>query len=228
MRAGPLSDDKVIDLLNRYFVPVYVTNEDYTHGDASTPEKAARTQMIREAWASDKASLLRASDAACYVLAPGGKVIDALRLPECLVTEKVTALLENAIKKLAIPEGKPLVKATPQSAPPTAKPSDLVLHLTARYLPAGGTWKQLPAEDWIVLERAEAVKFLAPADAKVGDSWTVDRAVVTKVLSNFYPPSANRNPATNEVDKPAMKATVVSVKDGVVRVRLDSNLKMKH
>ena len=29
MRAGPLSNKKVIDLLNAHFVPVYTVNEDY-------------------------------------------------------------------------------------------------------------------------------------------------------------------------------------------------------
>ena len=39
MRAGPLSNDKVISLLNAYYVPVFISNEDYDEkGQAlSTP-----------------------------------------------------------------------------------------------------------------------------------------------------------------------------------------------
>ena len=37
MRAGPLSDAKVIALLNRAFVCVYTVNEDYVGKNASAP-----------------------------------------------------------------------------------------------------------------------------------------------------------------------------------------------
>ena len=231
MRAGPLSNGKVIDLLNHYFVPVYTANEEYTRdGTASAQEKAARARMLREAWkGSTQHALFMASDAACYFMAPDGHVVDALRLPDCLDTQKMSDMLESVIKRTGAKEGKTLVPPAPQNTvfTPQATPGSLSLHLTARYIPSGGTWKQLPGEDMIVLEKAEWLKLLAP-EAKVGMSWEVDKDVAFKILSNFYPPTSNRDPLTNRLDNSPVRATVVSVQDGTVRVRLDCDLTMKH
>src|SRR5262245_4489029 len=233
MRAGPLSDDKVIDLLNSYFVPVYIANEEYTRdGSASPAEKATRARMLTEAWkGGDRkgTGIFMASDAACYVMGPDGHVIDALRLPDCLENQKVIAMLQGVVEKLHVKKGPTLVPPSPQADvfTPKVTPGSLALHLTARYIPAGGTWKQLPGEDIIVLEKDEWPK-LIPANAKVGTSWEIDKDVATKLLIDFYPPSSNREPTTNRIDDSPLKATVVSVKDGVARVRLDCNLRMKH
>jgi hypothetical protein len=231
MRAGPLSNGKVIDLLNRYFVPVYIANEEYTRdGTASVAEKAARAQMLREAWkGSTQHALFMASDAACYFMSKDGHVVDALRLPDCLDTQKMMDMLESVISRLHAKAGKTLVEPAPQHTvfTPKVTPGSVALHLTARYIPSGGTWKQLPGEDIIVLEKPEWQKLLAP-QAKVGTTWEVDKDVATKILSNFYPPTSNRDPLTNRIDDSPLKATVVSVKDGTVRVRLDCELKMKH
>jgi hypothetical protein len=233
MRAGPLSDDKVIDLLNSYFVPVYTANEEYTRdGTASPAEKAARARMLTEAWkvaGEQDGGVFMASDAACYVMAPDGHVVAALRLPNCLENHRVIAMLDGAIKKLNAKNGPTLVPPSSQADvfTPKVTPGTLALHLTARYIPAGGTWKQLPGEDIIVLEKDEWAK-LIPASAKVGTSWVIDRDVAAKLLIDFYPPSSNRDPSTNRIDGSPLQATVVSVTDGVARVRLDCNLRMKH
>jgi hypothetical protein len=235
MRAGPLSDDNVIDLLNSYFVPVYTANEEYTRdGSASPAEKAARVRMLTEAWKggdrkSSGDSVFMASDAACYVLSPDGHVVDALRLPDCLENHRVIAMLERVAKKFNVKKGETLVPPSSQSDvfTPKVTAGSLALHLTARYIPAGGTWKQLPGEDIVVLDKDEWRK-LIPANAKVGTSWEIDKDVAAKLLIDFYPPSSNREPSTNRIDDSPLKATVVSVKDGVARVRLDCNLRMKH
>jgi hypothetical protein len=233
MRAGPLSDTKVIDLLNSYFVPVYIANEEYTRdGTATAGEKAARARMLTEAWkvaGEQDGGVFMASDAACYVLGPDGHVVVALRLPNCLENHRVIAMLEGAVKKLNATKGPTLVPPSPQADvfTPKVTPGSLGLHLTARYIPGGGTWKQLPGEDIIVLERDEWAK-LIPANATVGASWEIDKDVAAKLLISFYPPSSNRDPSTNRIEGSPLRATVVSVKDGAARVRLDCNLRMKH
>jgi hypothetical protein len=233
MRAGPLSDDKVIDLLNSYYVPVYTANEEYGRdGTASPAEKAARVRMLTEAWkGGDRQAkeVFMASDAAVYVMAPDGHVVDALRLPDCLENHRVIAMLEAVAKKYQVKKGDTLVPPSSQSDVFTTKvtPGSLALHLTARYIPAGGTWKQLPGEDIVVLEKDEWRK-LIPANAEVGVSWEVDKDVAAKLMIDFYPPSSNRDPSTNRIDDSPLTATVVSVTDGVARVRLDCKLRMKH
>ncbi len=228
-RAGPLSNDKVIELLNAYFVPIHLTNEDYVStGAATDAEKAERLRIMREVFIAGENNPIRASDAAIYVLDHDGHILKALKLPDCLVAHKVVALLEDTRTKLNLKPGKPIVTPRPQSMPPKVNSGEMVLHLTARYAPSDGAWKLLPSEDWIALKQDEWKKLVPKKDAKVGDTWNIDTELVTTILSNFYPPTSNRDPKTNKIYNPAMKATVVSVSDGVVRVRLDSDLRMKH
>ena len=43
-----------------------------------------------------------------------------------------------------------------------------MLHLTARHLPAGGSWRRLPSENWIVLERTEWLQLLPAMEGEGG------------------------------------------------------------
>src|SRR5919112_688684 len=50
MRAGPLSSPEVVKTLNRSFVPVYLSNEDYAEGGpAPQAERRERDRILREA-----------------------------------------------------------------------------------------------------------------------------------------------------------------------------------
>ena len=56
----------------------------------------------------------------------------------------------------------------------------------------------------------------------------IDRAVTAKILTHFYPSTENNDVSTNRLDEQSLKATVLSIQDGVVRARLDGRMKMKH
>jgi hypothetical protein len=187
-----------------------------------------------------------------YVLTADGKPFDSLHVAEAK-PERVTAMLERAVQTLKVPEGKPVVAAVPQSVAPKAEADSLVLHLTARYLvprsqpnarkglddeyvPAeprlgttgSGGWAALPSEDWIELKRPEWLKLLPTSRVQVGSSWDLDKEVAAQLLSRFYPTTENNDLATNRIDRQSLQATVLSIKDGVIRARLDGSLKMKH
>ncbi len=49
MRGGSLSHDKVIDLLNAFFVPVYISHEAHEKGDAPEADKKEWHRIYREA-----------------------------------------------------------------------------------------------------------------------------------------------------------------------------------
>lgn len=187
-----------------------------------------------------------------YVLAADGKPLDSLHVGEAKPNQ-VIGMLERAIQTLHVLEGKPAVKPVPQSAPPDSKPDSVVLHLTARYLvPKGqpsarkdiddayvpaepklgtessGQWSALPSEDWIELWRTEWLKLLPTGKIGVGSSWDMDKDVVTRLLTRFYPTTENNDLSTNRIDRQALKATVLRIQDGVIRARIDGCLKMKH
>src|SRR5919197_3548626 len=97
MRASSLSNEKVISLLNRYFVPVYVSNEDYAEGgSAPAGEKAEKDRIYRETLKAG----LSAGTVHAYVLAPDGRVLDSLHVAVAAKTDRLLAMLERAVAKL--------------------------------------------------------------------------------------------------------------------------------
>ena len=230
MRAGPLSNEKVIDLLNHYYIPVTVSHDEYVKKGSKVPaeERAEKKRIVLESWSDPKAPVIRAGEDACYLLSPDGHVYATLFPPDSIKTDRLIAFLEENAKKLKTVRGETLVAPTSQSHAPEAKPDELVLHLTARYIPSGEGWARMPAEDWIVLWPGEWKKLLPPARSRIGDSWSVDEGVALHLLKNFYPPTANTDLAKNRVENYVFRATVVSDIEGVRRVRIDGELVMKH
>lgn len=140
MRASSLSNDKVIDLLNHYFVPVQADERFYKyHASIAAEEKAAHQRIFEEFYRLDRKNRqagrpgLSVGTVHAYVLTPEGKPFDSLHVAEAQ-PERVTAMLQKAIQTLKVARGPSLVEPTAQSSAPTTKADALILHLTARYL----------------------------------------------------------------------------------------------
>lgn len=231
MRAGPLSNETVSDTLNRYFVPVYTSNEDYRGDGPAPPDERAAYQKIYRAALEMK---LSAGTVHAYVLTPDGEPIDSLHVADAAVGDNLLNMLRRAVKTLGTKGGEAVVPPKAQSAPP-AQPGGgtLVLHLTARAEgtnPSDDSWHAYPSENWILLDEADQAKLLPPGDVppRVGQAWDIDRTVASKVLTHFYPQTENNDVRKNRIDRIALKATAVSVGGGVVRARLDGRLLMQH
>lgn len=253
LRAGPLSNDRVIDLLNRYFVPVCIANQDY-HGEEFPhplyPKEGAAPPEEKHAWKriydeAQKAKLnLRATQV--YVLSPNGQPIDALRLIPSEKVEKLLPLLERTVAKLQPAEGKPVVAPMPQFSPPQAADDVLVLHVTARYLNrkdgeevpftpeekglglTGGSWKALPAEDWVVFDRTECARLLPSGGVRPGLTWELDRELTARFLTNFYPQTPNTDIVRNVFIRQGLSARITSLQGNLARARLEGSLVMQH
>src|SRR5438034_6008196 len=225
MRAGPLSNTRVISLLNRFFVPVYAANEDYRDGGVHpAEEKAEYNRIFKEAHAAK----LSVGTVHVYILSPGGHPIDSLHVATAAKTDRLIDLLERTVEKLNVREGKAVVSPVAQSAPPKCASDSLVLHLTSRSLDGRGAWSDFPVEDWIVLGRDEWEKLLPRSPVQVGDSWEVDKKISAKLLTHFYPPTENNDVSKNLFERQSLKATVVSVHNGAARARIDGGMKMRH
>src|SRR5215471_12283012 len=97
MRAGPLSNTKVVSLLNRYFVPVYAVNEDYRKGgSAPAAEKAEYMRIYRAALKAK----LSTGTVHVYILDPDGKPIDSRHVAKASNVYTLVDLLESTVKKL--------------------------------------------------------------------------------------------------------------------------------
>jgi hypothetical protein len=137
-------------------------------------------------------------------------------------------MLEANVSRFKVPAGPPVVAPRPQSRPPSCGPDCLTLHLVARTTKGGAGWGGPPGEDWIVFDRAALTKLLPAGSVAVGTAWEPDAAVLAKLLTHCYPETENNDISKNRIDEQAVRATVVSVTDGVARARLDGRLRMKH
>src|SRR5262245_56643782 len=124
MRAGSLSIDKVIELLNRYFVPVLADGTYLEHCEAAPSEvkEAYRRvfQALHRANQERKKAgepLLSVGTVHAYVLTPEGESFDALHVASC-TPDAVIAMLQRAVEKLQPTAGKPVAEPRPLSAPP--------------------------------------------------------------------------------------------------------------
>ena len=245
MRASSLSNAKIIDLLNGYFVPVYLRNQDYRDdGSAPPEEKAEASRIYREALQAG----LPAGTVCAYLLTPSARPVDVAPLNQSAATDpdRLAEKLQRVIKDLKVAKGDPVAQPAPQSAVPSCDPESLVLHLTARYLDRhgddflrvdaksvlgtrkGGNWGNLPSEDWIMLSSLEWAKLLPPDDVAAGTSWEFDKAVSARVLQRFFPPTENTDFESNRIDDQSLTARVESVQGGIARARIEGKLRMKH
>lgn len=215
MRAGPLSNEKIIDFLNAYFVPVYLSNEDYAKdGSASAQEKA-------EFWRIYNGFAI--GTVAVDLLTPDGKGIISIHVVDASKPDYLLNKLQEVSSSLGVIPGAPAMKPQPQSVPPPTEEGSLLAHLTARssFMP------EFPAETWLVFKPAEIPKLLPPSPPAVGATWRVDPEMSKRILIHFYPqmPSSDK-PENNIILQQSLTGKVISIQNGVVRARLDAQLVM--
>src|SRR5690242_8731004 len=126
MRASSLSNAKVIDLLNHYFVPVQADGVFYKYHDSvPAEEKAAFRRIFEEFYRLDRENRqagkpgLSVGTVHAYVLTPQGKPFDSLHVAEAK-PERVTAMLQKAIQMMKVTQGPPVVEPSAQSRAPSA------------------------------------------------------------------------------------------------------------
>jgi hypothetical protein len=224
MRAGPLSSSNVVDLLNRYYVPVFVSNEDF-HGDgsASKAERDALQRIFKEGYAANWS----VGSVHVYLVGPDGHLLDTLHVAEAAKTETLASALKRIVARLGTQAGEPVVAPRTQSRPPAHADDALVLHLTARRN-SRGSWGEFPSENWIVLARGEWAQMFKPTEAKPGSSWKLPPEITRKILTHFHPQTEDcSDKERNRIDRAELKATVASVESGRGIIRLDGTLRMK-
>jgi hypothetical protein len=230
-----LSDERVVSSLNRYFVPVYLANEDYRDGGAAPAEERAELQRIHR---EGHAAKLSVGTVHAFVLAPDGRLMDSLHVVDAAKADNLVAMLDRTVKKLDVKGGEPLVRPAPPACP-AAPPGGLLLHLTARYLEkrgdryalvqdAGGNWSALPGEDWIPLTAEEAAGLIPAGKPAPGQAWQLPAAVTNKLLTHFYPPTENNDVSKNRIEQARLTGTVLAAAGGVARGRIEGALRMGH
>ncbi len=225
MRAGPLSNTNIIALLNHYFVPVYVVNEDYARkGPAPAEEKAELQAVFKEGYATKKS----VGTVHVYILNPEGRLVDSVHVAEAAKPKTLEATLRKAIADLKLKRGDPVVKPHPQSTAPTCDADSLVLHLVSRSVDGRGAWTDFPVEDWIVLSPAEQKALMPPGELQRDSSWTPDSDALKKLLTHFYPATENNDVKKNRFDELSATGRIAELGNGKARARLAGKFKLAH
>lgn len=182
MRAGPLSDDRIIKILNSSFVPYYVTFQDYVAGiNGVSKEESAEFNRIMAEFA--KTNFSRGT-VHVYVFTAGLAPLGTLHVAESAKIDVLLPFLNNVVSKLHVAAAPPSFTPRPQSAPPAAPKDSLVLHVFIRGLTLV---TEFPHEDWVVLTPPEVQRLLPPPSAAAGTQWPLDHAASSKFGERLHP-----------------------------------------
>jgi len=218
MRAGPLSDSKAIDLLNRYFVPVTMANE------AADPS-GERGRIIGE-FAEKKMGI---GDVHVYVIGPDRAAIGGLDIGSALDNGKHLAFLSGIVDRLHTTPGAPAFAPHPQSAPPRVEPGAPAIHLVSRKLTDNKTWNEFPSENWLMLSREEWDRILPPAGAALHATWQIPQPVAVKLAEWIYPQTEETHAANrSRVELADFRLTLVALDGSLGRARIDAQVRLTH
>ena len=219
--------------MNRFYVPVYLSNEDY-HGDSAVVPKDERL-----AWQKiyhDALKEKRSAGSVCVYLVDGdSKGLASMIVSTAASKDNLLKLLEATAAKLKVEGGKPIVQPATQNPAPRVADSDLLLYLVAR-ADQRGSWGEFPSENWIVLKQKEWQAWL-PDSLKPGAVHDVPASEAARLLTYFFPQTEICNfgkafdpdgPYKHRIDTITLKSIVLSREADVVRIRLDGQLKLKH
>jgi hypothetical protein len=203
---------------------VYTANEDYSRtGAAPSEEKAEHQRIFREALDGK----LGTGDVHVYLLSPEGRAVGGLDIGSAANTEKMLAALKRTAERFRVTAGAPAAAPRPQSVPPAA-PDSLVLHLVARGFNKG-SWREFPAENWIVYSREETKKLLPPAPIAPGTSWEADPELAARIMLRVHPQTEDTTSDTNRsrIERQALRFSLLSQTNDVARAWVDGELRMK-
>jgi hypothetical protein len=220
MRVSSLSDDRVIDLLSRYFIPVWVSRDHYQKGEPAKEERDELLRIDRE-----RARRKLPGGTVCvFMVAPDGSVTATMPVQQAYKAANLVPLLERTVadRKLE-PRDPKAVKAT--KAPPreSVRPETadgLVLHVWARGDVRGENrgvseaWVELTAKEW---------RSLTPEGDK---PINVPRSTTDKLYRLFYPPGPIWDATAAEVLQGTLTVVLESSTGGVRHYRLSGATKL--
>lgn len=225
MRVSSLSDDKVIDLVSKYFVPAWVSRQHYQLGGPADSEQEELTRIDHEATKHG----LEDGTVCVFVIAPSGSLLASMKVQKASKPENLAPFLQKVVDDQKLePRTAEAIRATKAEPRPPAKPATeggRVLNSWVRFeqKPSRGTasdWVEWKADDWSAVAPA--------ADARPGAAMTVPKEAAAKLYKRLYPPGDRWGPTECEVAGGGLTATVVAVEGGEVQLRLDGDVDLNY
>ena len=223
MRAGPLSQPRVISMLNKYFVPVYVSNEDYRDPAITPDDERAQYEEVFED-AKDKG--LSTGTVHVYILSPEGEVVDSRHVQDAERTPVLLKLLRRNADRFRLTAGRTLIQPSPQSEAPPGDDDDLVLRLVTRAARGQNPWSGM-TDDWIRIRKRDWTQLRSPS-TDAGHAWALPVEMAESLFTHVYPPSPNYDVATHSFRICQFSARFWKIEDGQHWVALEGRVSMEH
>ena len=224
MRVGPLSNDKVIDLLTKYFVPVWLSND---HFQLAAPSDAEQAE-VRRIYGERMRKGLDSGTVCVVVLAPDGGVSATMNLHKASQVQNLVPFLQGIVdEQKPEPRSAETIKATTAPPRPPARAHEeggMMLHVLTRFAemkPNRGV-----SQDWFEWSADEWSAFAPASDAKAGDVQVVPKAPASKLFRRLYPPAGSWDPRNCQILAGKLTATVVDVADGETRLNLEGEVEL--
>jgi hypothetical protein len=224
MRAGSLSEDRVLALLSTSFVPVMLSVDSY---DGKQHDKATKQEYerIRQEARTRKLS----HGAVCvYLLRPNGELFASLDVTKASRPNELLPLLQRCVTELNTrPREAAAVRASaaPRASPPRARAKDgLILQITTRNVPEEGRGI---AQDWMELTASEWAGLVPPRNVQVGEQWNVPGEVCRKIYPYLFPRKGSYDPGRSKPLAVSLTATVAAIQGDRVRLELHGALTMQ-
>lgn len=224
MRVSSLSDERVIGLVSRYFVPVWFSRDFYQLG---RPERAEQEEIDRID--RDQARRgLKGGNVCVFLLDAGGAVRATLPVPRATDPDNLVPFLKDFVQQHHLePRDAKAVRET--TAPPRVRPGPrsadgLLLHAWTRFEDPNAN--RGDSQDWVELTAPEWKALIPPADARPGHSWKVPARTAEKIGQTCYPPLPFWDVKDSKVEKSQLEATLVSVQGGEMLIRLEGTLEL--
>jgi hypothetical protein len=217
MRVSSLSDARIIELISRHFVPVWLSRDRYQQEKIDREEQL----LLGRIDLSRRTKKLEGGAVCVYVVAHTGDVLATLTVHKAWKPDLLIAFLKKIIADEKV-KPKKAEKVEKKVEAPKAKGKDARLLAVRTRLDGGDN--RGTSRDLVELTKEEWSAFLPPQGAKAGKSWKVKPAVAEKVLKHAYPPLPNWDAKLAKMSSCELKATVKSLDDGEAVIRLEGKL----
>ncbi len=223
MRVSSLSDPRISDLISKYFVPAWVSRDDYQLQPRSKEEKAELDRLDRERGRRH----LEGGNVCVFIVAANGDVLATQRVQLAYYPENLLPFLQKIIAdyKLTPRKGEAIRASTAKPVQVKPKTTDgRFVHIWTR-IDRGGNCRSV-SNDRVELTTAEWKTFLSPADARPGASWMIPEGIAHKLFQFGYPPNSYWMVKDCKVLKGTLQAKLTAMSDEEARMELEGAMEL--
>jgi hypothetical protein len=224
--VSSLSDPKVIDVLTKYFVPVWRSRDFYQIAGPAKEEREELLRIDREC----QQKKLDGGSVAVFVIDADGTVLAAMKLHDARLPEKLVPMLQKVVEdKKVEARSKEVIAKAVSAYQDRHKPKEegaRIFHTWTRFTDNRAGYGV--SEDWVELSKEDVEGLLPAKDAKAGTTYKVPDKVLDKLAVTFYPPAPNWQLDDSEVVSRKLTATVKSISKDVVEVTLQGEAVVNH